>query len=79
MLSRQKLDRLVLKITGEDIRLLGFWSPLPGLPERAAEYAREFGVSEASLGRCRDIVDILDLLGKGRTSRENDTGQPLLF
>jgi hypothetical protein len=79
MISRQQLDRLVLRITGKDIRLVGFWNPLPGLEEFRAEYAKELGVSAAQLMRCNDIVDVLDLAGTGRTSRPPDTEHPLLF
>ncbi len=79
MTSRQSLDLIAQRITGEDIRLVGFWEPLPGLVEFRAEFARELGVSEAALLRCRDIVEILDLAGEGRTSRTHESGQSLLF
>jgi hypothetical protein len=79
MMSRQALDRIAQRITGEDIRLVGSWEPIPRLIEFRAEFARELGVSEIALLRCRDIVDILDLVGGERTSQARDTGQPNFF
>lgn len=79
MVSRYQLDRIAMRVTGNDIRLVGFWEPLPGLVEFRAEFSRELGVSEAALLRCRDIIEVLDLAGKGRTSRSLEAGQPILF
>lgn len=79
MLTRSHLDRVILKISGKDIRLTGFWEPLPGLPEYTADYARELGISEAALSRCRDIVDVLDLVGEGKTVRTNNSNEPQLL
>lgn len=79
MTSRQHLDRLALQITGKDIRLVGFWEPLPGLTDFSAEYARELQVPEAALLRCRDIVEVLDLTGDRRFSRPVETGGRLLL
>ncbi len=58
---------------------MGSWAPLPGLIEFSADFASELGVSEPALLRCRDIVDILDLVGAGDTSRGQGTGQSKLF
>ena len=79
MTSRQALDRIAQRITGEDIRLVGFWEPLPRLVEFRAEFARELGVSESALLRCRDIVEVLDLAGEGQRSDARDVGQSPLF
>lgn len=79
MMSRRQLDRIAQRITGKDIRLVGFWEALPGLVEHRAAYARELGVSEAALLRCRDIIEVLDLSRERRTSSAQETGPPVLF
>lgn len=79
MTSRQQLDRIALQITGQDIRLVGFWEPLPGLNDFPAEFARALGVSEGALLRCRDIVDVLDLTGDRQFSQAIETGSLQLF
>lgn len=62
MNMRHLLDRAVLKISGEDIRLAGNWQPLECARRMSFELAHELGVNEARLRRCQDITEILDLM-----------------
>lgn len=79
MITRQQLDRLALRITGNDIRLVGYWERLPGLDEHLAEFAAELGVTEIALGRCHDIVEVLDLTGNCRNVRPAENASPWLL
>jgi hypothetical protein len=62
MTTRQRLDHAVLTATGQDIRLIGNWESLPGLPAQADAVAEQLHVDRHRLLRCRDIADILDLI-----------------
>jgi len=63
MTPRQTLDRAVSRVTGADIRLVGNWSKLWCLQHRSREIAEELRLDESDLLKCRDITDILNLMG----------------
>jgi hypothetical protein len=79
MTTRQRLDHAVLTTTGQDIRLMGNWDPLPGLPGQADAVAERLQVDRQRLLRCRDIADILELLETSSVApRPTDDG-PAFF
>lgn len=81
MNMRHILDRAVLKISGEDIRLAGNWQPLECVRQMPSELAAELGVGENHLRRCSDITEILELMERevGGQSVDQDDGQASLF
>ena len=81
MNTRHILDRAVLKVSGEDIRLAGNWTPLACMQHRAAELAHELGVTENRLRRCGDITEILELMEREAAGGPTDggDGQASLF
>lgn len=81
MNMRHILDRAVLKISGEDIRLAGNWQPLECAQRMSAELAGELGVAESRLRRCNDITEIIELMEREAEghSADQDDGQTSLF
>lgn len=80
MSSRQTLDTAVKRVTGEDIRLVGNWQPLPGLADHVSQLADYLGLPENRLRQCADITDILNLLETAAPpSREESSSQASLF
>lgn len=78
MTSRQRLNQALLTVTGEDIRLVGNWDPVPGVPSHADLLADVLNIPKSQLLRCRDIADVLDLLESGPVSSKSDN-EPSLF
>lgn len=78
MTTRQRLNQVVLSVTGEDIRLVGNWDPVPGLSGHADLLADLLSIPRAQLLRCRDIADVLDLLEAGPVAGKADN-EPSLF
>lgn len=80
MSSRQALDSVVKRVTGEDIRLVGNWQPLPGLKEHASQLADHLGLPESRLRQCGDITDVLTLLDNaGFRTQEDNSSQASFF
>lgn len=62
-------------MTGEDIRLVGNWEPLPGLLDHGAVLADRLDVFPTQLLRCRDIADVVDLMEReGRLKADRSEG-----
>ncbi len=78
MTTRQRLNQALLSVTGEDIRLIGNWDPVPGLTGHADLLADLLGIPKPQLLRCRDIADVLDLLEGSPVSGKSDN-EPSLF
>lgn len=78
MTSRQRLDQVLLSVTGEDIRLVGNWEPLPGLAGNADLLGERLNIPRQQLLRCRDIADVLDLLETAPVTSKSDN-EPSLF
>jgi hypothetical protein len=78
MTSRQRLDQTLLSLTGEDIRLVGNWDPVPGLSGHADLLAERLNIPKPQLLRCRDIADVLVLMEDGPVASRSD-GEPSLF
>lgn len=74
MNTRHILDRAVLKVSGEDIRLAGNWQPLACMERYSADLAVELGVGEARLRRCGDITEILELMARETEPGIADSG-----
>lgn len=78
MTTRQRLNQAVLSVTGEDIRLVGNWDPVPGLSGHADLLADLLNIPKFQLVRCRDIADVLDLLEADPVASKSDN-EPSLF
>lgn len=74
MNTRHVLDRAVLKVSGEDIRLAGNWAPLECAQRFSVELASELGVPEPRLRRCGDITEILELMEREASGGSIDAG-----
>jgi hypothetical protein len=77
--ARHFLNLTVQRITGQDIRLLGNWEPVPFGNAYSFEIAAALHVDERELLRCRDISDILHLLTTVECTPSGDAGQGSLF
>jgi len=60
--NRQRLDQVLLSVTGEDIRLVGNWERLTGLFGNAEQLAERLNVQKSSHLRCRGNADVFDLM-----------------
>ncbi len=78
MTSRQRLDQILLSVTGEDIRLVGNRERLPALFGNAEQLAEGLNIPKSSLLRCHDIADVLGLMDSGEIGGGTDHG-PSLF
>lgn len=75
MTSRQRLNQEMLVTTGQDIRLVGNWEPLPELFGNDEILAERLVVPTRHLLRCRDIADVLDLIEReGRLQADRSDG-----
>jgi hypothetical protein len=77
--ARHSLNLTIQRITGQDIRLLGNWEPVPFEKAYSFEIAAALQVGERDLLRCRDISDILSLVGGAECATSGDAGQESLF
>jgi hypothetical protein len=77
--ARHSLNLTIQRITGQDIRLLGNWEPVPFEKTYNFEIAEALQVSERDLLRCRDISDILSLIAGTECATSGDAGQESLF
>ncbi|MFZ4779686.1 MAG: hypothetical protein ACOYM3_30365, partial [Terrimicrobiaceae bacterium] len=78
MTSRQRLNQVLLSVTGEDIRLVGNWERLPALFGNAEQLAERLNVTKVALLRCQDIADVLGLMENGPSEGSSDNQFPLL-
>ena len=74
MNMRHTLDRAVLKVSGEDIRLAGNWQPLECLPRLSFELSNELGVPENRLRRCSDLTEVIELMEQMSQGGPVDSG-----
>lgn len=77
--ARHSLNLTIQRITGQDIRLLGNWEPVPFENSYSFEIASALQVGERELLRCRDISDILNLIAGAECAPSGDSGQESLF
>lgn len=77
--ARHSLNLTIQRITGQDIRLLGNWEPVPFEKTYSFEIAESLQVSERDLLRCRDISDILSLIAGTEWATSGDAGEESLF
>jgi hypothetical protein len=77
--ARHSLNLTIQRITGQDIRLLGNWEPLPFGTAYNFEIAAALQVEERALLRCQDISDILGLMAGTECTTSGDAGQESLF
>lgn len=61
-MSRQLLNRVMLDITGEDIRLIGNWELPRTWKGNVEEIADRLQIDRTRLHRCRDIAEVVDLI-----------------
>lgn len=73
------MDTAVKRVTGEDIRLVGNWQPLPGLKEYSSQLADHLGLPENRLRQCADITDVLTLLDTAGFRPQEDTSSQASF
>lgn len=62
MYARHIFDSTVLRVTGQDTRLVGNWEPVPDWSGYEGEMAAALDIPERELIRCREIADVLDLI-----------------